>query len=133
MSREQERAELHRTIWTMANDLRGKRELIEDFIQNLTPQSHVDDDWNTYVRRKMEEQLNEIIDEEKLKAEETHTFIADSFRNGYIQESGTALAGILPPMSRFTPNGERLKKREVVLEKIKTFFERFWDIVNLNE
>ncbi len=23
MSREQERAELHRTIWTMANDLRG--------------------------------------------------------------------------------------------------------------
>ena len=114
-------------------DLRGKRELIEDFIQNLTPQSHVDDDWNTYVRRKMEEQLNEIIDEEKLKAEETHTFIADSFRNGYIQESGTALAGILPPMSRFTPNGERLKKREMVLEKIKTFFERFWDIVNLNE
>lgn len=114
-------------------DLRGKRELIEDFIQNLTPQSHVDDDWNTYVRRKMEEQLNEIIDEEELKAEETHTFIADSFRNGYIQESGTALAGILPPMSRFTPNGERLKKREVVLEKIKTFFERFWDIVNLNE
>ena len=114
-------------------DLRGKRELIEEFIQSLTPQSHVDDDWNSFVRRKMEEQLNEIIDKEKLKAEETHTFIADSFRNGYIQESGTALAGILPPMSRFTQGGERLKKRQVVLEKIKTFFERFWDIVNLNE
>lgn len=114
-------------------DLRGKRELIEEFIQSLTPQSHVDDDWNSFVRRKMDAQLVEIIQTENLKPAETRTFIADSFRNGYVQEGGTALAGILPPMSRFTPGGERMKKRQTVLEKIKDFFERFADIINHDE
>ena len=110
-------------------DLRNKKELIEAFIEQLTPQSRVDDDWDTYVRRRMEEQLSEIIAAEHLKEAETQEFIAHSFRNGYIQENGTELARILPPMSRFTPGGERLKKREAVLEQLKTFFDRYYDLV----
>jgi len=38
------------------------------------------------------------------------------------------VAKILPPVSRFTPTGERTQKRETVTEKIKAFFNRFWDI-----
>ena len=110
-------------------DLRNKKELIEAFIEQLTPQSRVDDDWDSYVRRRMEEQLSEIIAAEHLKEAETQEFIAHSFRNGYIQENGTELARILPPMSRFTPGGERLKKREAVLEQLKTFFDRYYDLV----
>jgi type I restriction enzyme R subunit len=35
---------------------------------------------------------------------------------------------VLPPVSFFTPTGERSKKREGVLKKLKTFFDRFFDI-----
>ena len=114
-------------------DLRGKKELIEEFVANLTPQSHIDDDWNTFVRRKMAQQLADLIKSENLKEAETRHFVANSFRNGYVQESGTEFASILPPMSRFTPGGERLKKREAVVEKVKEFFDRFWDLVGGRE
>ena len=109
--------------------LRGKKALIEQFIARLTPQSDVDKDWDEYVRAQMEEQLNGIIAEEHLRDTEAHLFIEHAFRNGYIQESGTELANILPPMSRFTPGGDRLKKREAVLDRLKEFFDRFWDLI----
>ncbi len=111
-------------------DLRKKKELIEQFIANLTPQSDVDDDWNSYIRSRMKEQLDEIIAEENLKDNETRDFVEHAFRNGYIQENGTELAGILPPMSRFTPSGDRMKKRETVLERLKEFFDRFFDLIS---
>ena len=109
-------------------DLRNKKELIEQFIAQLTPQSDVDADWKAHVHRQMEEQLGAIIAEEKLKDAETRLYIRHAFRNGYIQENGTELASILPPMSRFTPGGDRLKKRGTVLDKLKAFFDRFWDL-----
>jgi len=34
----------------------------------------------------------------------------------------------LPPVSRFSPTGERTQKRESVLNKLSSFFERFFDI-----
>ena len=110
-------------------DLRNKKDLIEQFIASLTPQSDVDDDWSTYVRKRMEEQLDEIIKSENLKEKETRKYITHAFRNGFIQENGTELANILPPMSRFSPSGDRMKKREAVLEKLKTFFDRFFDLI----
>lgn len=112
-------------------DLRNKKELIEQFLARLTPQSDVDEDWKEYVHEQMEAQLAAIVAEENLKDAETHEFIEHAFRNGYIQENGTELANILPPMSRFTPSGDRLKKREIVLDKLKAFFDRFWDIVTV--
>ena len=51
-----------------------------------------------------------------------------TFRDGFIQRSGTAITKILPPVSRFTPTGERAKKRASVLEKLTAYFERFWNI-----
>lgn len=109
-------------------DLRNKKELIERFIQSLTPQSDVDHDWETFVKEQMKEELDEIIRDEQLKDQPTRTYVANAFRNGFVQENGTELSDILPAMSRFTPHGERMKKRETVLEKIKSFFDRFFDI-----
>ena len=56
----------------------------------------------------------------------------NAFRNGYITTTGTDLAKVLPPISRFTPTGERSKKRESVLNKLTLFFERFFTISNNN-
>lgn len=109
-------------------DLRNKKELIEKFVASLTPTSNVDDDWNTYVEEEKKAELEKIITEEKLKEEETKTFISNSFKNGEIQSAGTAFAKILPPVSRFSPTGDLMKKKETVLEKLKAYFDRFFDI-----
>ena len=109
-------------------ELRNKKDLIEKFIQSLSPSASVTNDWQTFVDEKKMEELDQIIREENLDKEETHKFITNSFRDGYVQTTGTGLAKILPPVSRFTPTGERTQKRETVIEKIKAFFNRFWDI-----
>jgi hypothetical protein len=57
-----------------------------------------------------------------------YRFIDNAFRDGFIQTTGTALGKVQPPVSRFTPNGERSKKRETVLEKPAAYFKKFWDI-----
>ncbi len=109
-------------------ELRNKKDLIEKFIQSLTPGAHVTDDWQSFVEEQKMEELDHIIAEEKLDKVETYQFINNAFRDGYVQTTGTGLAKLLPPVSRFTPTGERTQKREMVIAKIKAFFNRFWDI-----
>lgn len=109
-------------------DLRNKKELIEKFVASLTPSSNVDDEWINYVEEEKKAELKRIISDENLKEEETKTFINNSFKNGEIQAVGTAFAKILPPVSRFSPTGDLTKKKETVLEKLKVYFDRFFDI-----
>ncbi|MCC7465452.1 MAG: hypothetical protein IT261_04245, partial [Saprospiraceae bacterium] len=109
-------------------ELRNKKDLILQFIQSLTPGAAVTNDWRTFVDEKKMEELDRIIVEENLDKEETYKFIHNAFRDGYVQTSGTDLSRILPPVSRFSPTGDRTRKRESVIEKIKAFFNRFWDI-----
>lgn len=54
----------------------------------------------------------------------------NAFRDGFIPTTGTAITKVLPPVSRFTPTGDRTKKRETVIEKLTAFFNRFWNIVS---
>lgn len=111
-------------------ELRNKKDLIQKFIASLTPGSKVSDDWQTFVDQKKIEELDQIIQEENLVKDKTYQFINNAFRDGYVQTTGTGFAEILPPVSRFDPSGERTQKRETIIEKIKAFFNRFWDIAN---
>ncbi|WP_254527492.1 MULTISPECIES: type I restriction endonuclease subunit R [unclassified Sphingobacterium] len=109
-------------------DLRNKRDLIVKFVDSLTASSNVDEDWQKYVAEQKEAELNQIIAEERLKEEETKTFVDHSFKNGEIQSAGTSFAKILPPVSRFSPTGDLAKKKETVLEKLKVYFDRYFNI-----
>lgn len=111
-------------------ELRNKKDLINQFIESLNVDSVVDDDWRTFVEGKKAEELEHIITSENLDRDATYSFINNAFRNGNVETSGTALTRILPPVSRFTPTGERSKKRESVIDKLTKFFERFFDIAN---
>ena len=109
-------------------ELRNKKELIEQFINSLTPTVEVDDDWRSFVESKKLEELDQIIKEEGLDKDETYKFISNAFSDGYIPTTGTALINVLPPVSRFSPTGDRTKKRDNVLERLCAFFNKFWDI-----
>lgn len=118
---------LEKTI-TSSPDLRPKRELIEQFIASLTPDSDIHGEWSTFVREQQAAQIEQIIEEEHLRREETLQFMSRAFQEGQVQEMGTEVSKILPPMPLFSKDKGRSKKKETVLEKLKAFFTRFFDI-----
>ncbi len=107
--------------------LRSKKELIENFISSVNADTDVDQGWREYVQRRKAEELQEIIESEHLKPEETEKFIESSFRDGQVRTTGTDIDKILPPMSRFG-GGNRKEKKKTVIEKIRTFFERYFGL-----
>jgi type I restriction enzyme R subunit len=109
-------------------ELRNKKDLIEQFIASLEMQSSVDKDWEQFVEKKKIEELEKIIKDEKLNRDEAYKFIKNSFRDGIITTTGTSIAKVLPPVSRFSQTGERTKKRETVIGKFMNFFDRFFSI-----
>ncbi len=109
-------------------ELRNKKDLINQFITTLDVHSMVDEDWQKFVEEKKVEDLEQIITNENLDRDATYTFIRNAFRDGNVSTTGTAITKVLPPVSRFSPTGERTKKRESVLTKLNGFFERFFDI-----
>ncbi len=113
-------------------ELRNKKDLIEQFIQSLEVSSVVDDDWIQFVEKKKIEELEKIIEDEDLNHDQTYSFVKNSFRDGAVATTGTAIAKILPPISRFSPGGERTKKRKTVIQKLNIFFNRFFGISKKN-
>ncbi len=109
-------------------ELRNKKDLINQFITSLDIHSVVDDDWHIFIEVKKIEELEQIIESEKLSRDATYAFIANAFRDGAIPTAGTAITKILPPVSMFNPDGRRTVKREGVLTKLMAFFERFFNI-----
>ena len=111
-------------------DLRDKKELIEKFIEQLTPDSEVDAAWRVYVNSEKRRQFDAIIDEENLKRDKAVEFIENAYERGYVPEGGMELDGIMPPINPFDVNANREGKIATVLEKLKAFFQRFADVSN---
>lgn len=106
-------------------ELRSKKMLIENFIASLGEGSNVMNDWQGYVSEAREKELKQIVDEEKLKEPETRKFIENAFREGEIRTIGTDIDNLMPPVSRFSAGGQREKKKQNVVDKLKGFFNRF--------
>ena len=111
-------------------DLRDKKELIDKFIDDLTPDSDVDADWKRYVNREKREQFDQIITEEHLKRDKAVEFIENAFQRGYVPEGGMELDSIMPPINPFDKSANRQGKIQTVLEKLKAFFNKFFDIAD---
>lgn len=65
--------------------MRSKKDLIEDFIASLTPQSNVGLDWNAFVHERIRTELDNLINDEKLKPEPAKRFVNDCFHEGYVE------------------------------------------------
>ena len=109
-------------------NLRSKKELIEDFVDAVNSDVDINGAWDEFVKQKKEEELEAIIKEEKLKPSETKKFIDNAFRDGQVRTTGTDLDKILPPMSRFGGGGNRTYKKMTVIEKIQSFFEKYFGL-----
>lgn len=108
-------------------ELRSKKALIETFIAGINEADDIMTEWHDYVVAKREEDLENIIKEERLKPEETRKFLENAFRDGEIKTAGTDIDKLMPPVSRFG-GGKRAEKKQGVINMLKTFFEKYFGI-----
>jgi len=108
--------------------LRNKKELIENFVDSVSANGEVDDEWKAYVAAQREAELREIIEAENLRPDEARAFVDRAFRDGAIQTTGTAITKILPPVSRFSASGGHSEKKQRVLTRLSAFFEKFFGL-----
>ena len=107
--------------------LRSKKELIDGFISKINADTNVMDDWGKFVKEQKEIDLKKIINDENLNEEETRKFLDNAFRDGQVKTNGTDIEKILPPMRRFGV-GNRAKKKENIIVKVKKFFEKYFGL-----
>ena len=107
--------------------LRSKKDLIHGFINTVNAATDVDRDWQSYVQQQKQQELEQIIAEEKLKPAEAQRFVANAFRDGALKTTGTDIDQILPPVSRFG-GGNRTEKKKTIIQRLAQFFEKYFGI-----
>ena len=107
-------------------ELRNKKDLIEAFIDSLDSSNDVTADWEKYLAEAKERELSAIIEEEALDDAATREFMANAFVDGGVPESGTEVASLMTKKpSRFAPANAYADMKAHVLDRLKTFFDRF--------
>lgn len=109
-------------------ELRSKKALIESFISSVNDIDDVMDVWHNYVIEMKEKDLAVIIEEERLKSDETREFMDKSFQYGEFKTIGTDIDKIMPPVSRFGGSG-RAKRKETLIRRLIMYFEKFRGLV----
>lgn len=67
-----------------------------------------------------------IIEDEKLDSEGTHELVERAFRSGGIPESGTEIVDLMTKKpSRFGGSKAYTTVKQRIIDKLKTFYERF--------
>lgn len=122
------RATIERAI-NASPSLRNKKDLIVQFVESVNTRAKVDAQWQSFMAAKKTEELERIITEENLNAEAAREFVEQAFRDGSIPTAGTAITKILPPVSRFSQGNGHAAKKQTVLGKLATFFERYFGLV----
>ena len=108
--------------------LRNKKDLIEQFVDSLTVDAAVDEEWQAFVQAKRTADLDRIIVEEDLDGDETRAFVDNAFRDGAVPTTGTAITRVLPAVSRFSKDNDHATKKQTVLDKLGAFFERYFGL-----
>lgn len=109
-------------------ELRSKKDLIERFIDQISPDGDIDEEWKVYLRNSKEKEIEEIIKQENLNPEKTRKFIERSFKTGNLRTTGTEINDLMPPISRFREQGRDEKKNKII-ELLLKIFERFFGLV----
>src|SRR5579859_1155227 len=108
--------------------LRNKRDLILGFVDRVSVDSDVKEDWRRYVEARRDEELEHLITDEGLDPDATRAFVERAFRNGAIPTTGAAVTGILPPTSRFLADDSYGIKKQTVLDRLAAFFDRYFSL-----
>ena len=121
------RSEISRAV-DASPTLRNKKDLIEAFVDAVSVDGAIDEEWQAFIAAKREAELAAIIEEENLRADAARAFVETAFRDGALRTTGTAITKVLPPASRFAADGGHGEKKQRVIQKLGAFFERFFGL-----
>lgn len=140
-------AERIRSSVAASPELRDKQDLIDRFLEmagfsempakfdinpNMSEEERhnlVSSQWEKFISDSMRSELDDIIKSEKLKPAETEELMREAFETDGIPQEGTAVAKILPPVSRFAKGNPQAEKRRRVTGLLSRFYERFSSLV----
>lgn len=122
------RAQITRAV-DSSPTLRNKKDLIENFVDSVSATGEIDAEWRAFVDSRRTAELDQIIEDEKLKPDETRAFVESAFRDGVIRTTGTAITRVMPATTRFSADGAHGEKKQRVLAKLIAFFERFLGLI----
>lgn len=140
--KDKEIAEKIRSSVASSPELRDKADLIEQFMQyvgffggepklplagHTETERHelISTEWRNHIAQTMENELENIIEQERLKPAETRTLVSAAFQAGGVPQEGMAVASVLPPVSRFSKGNQQAEKRHRVTDLLAAFHERF--------
>ncbi|MBX7491541.1 type I restriction endonuclease subunit R [Helicobacter turcicus] len=105
--------------------LRDKTELIEEFLNTIDNNKNVDfkSSFIAYIKEKSQQELDSIIKEENLNADETKDYLQDAFEINFFKDQGKKIQDLLPNTNIFTKGS--YAKRQEAIAKLKAFFEKF--------
>ena len=121
------RAEISRAV-DASPTLRNKKDLIENFVDSVSVDGEVDEEWRAFIAARREAELDAIIEGEGLRPDAARAFVEAAFRDGSLRTTGTAITKVLPPVSRFAADGGHSEKKQRVIDKLGAFFERFFGL-----
>ncbi len=104
-------------------ELRSKKDLIYGFIDRVNMNTEVEKDWTTYVDERKEQDLQVIIEEEKLEPSRTRKYMHNALRDHDFRTTGVDFDKLLPPLDIFSPLRGLVKTR--IIEKLSAYFEKF--------
>ncbi|EKF9595418.1 type I restriction endonuclease subunit R [Vibrio cholerae] len=107
---------------------RAKESLVVDFINEtdldqIGDKASVIEAFFSFAQAEQRREAEELINAEKLNAEEARRYITTSLKREYASDAGTQLNAILPKMSPLNP--QYLTKKQSVFQKIAAFVEKF--------
>ncbi|WP_348788443.1 type I restriction endonuclease subunit R [Leifsonia sp. NPDC080035] len=105
--------------------LRSKKDLIEAFVDSVSVDGAVDEEWEAFIAGRRESELEAIIRDESLRPNETRAVVESAFRAGTLRTTGTEITRVLPPASRFSADGGHGEKKQRVIDTLSAFVERF--------
>lgn len=116
---------------TSSPSLRDKKELITGYINSIRPDKDIDvyDEWQKFIDREKKEELDAIIKDDNLKLDEAKKFIEKALNVGFVEENGTGIVKLLPPMQIFGAGvAKRKEKKKTVIEKINSYVSKFLNL-----
>ena len=112
-------------------ELKPKRELIEQFIEQIDDTEDTHDAWIKFRDAQKAKEFAAMIEEEHLKMPATEELINKIFRIGTFEVSDFELTAIMPPMGfGFGGAGSmdaRLAKKQHLYDRLNNFFLKYYD------
>ncbi len=125
------RAQIDRAI-ASSPSLRSKRDLIEEFVDSVSINTSVQDEWMAFVEAKKKEELDAVIKDENLNREATDHIVEEALRSGHVPTSGIAINRVLPRgVSRFRPDNARGELLDRVISKLQDYIDRFRPLLKI--